>query len=96
MKQILAISAILLFTGCSIVKPKIEDTITKYNLEDKVTVVCYDLFDKKECPTKSVQYDINILSVIPYESRFCLGILDINFTVPDGMYCYSRDLYKGK
>jgi PBP1b-binding outer membrane lipoprotein LpoB len=94
MKQILAISAILLFTGCSMVKPKVEEVINKYNLQDKVTVVCYDLFDKKECPIEAIQYDIDILHIIPDNSRFCLGILDNNFTVPQGMYCYSRDIIK--
>ena len=85
--------SVIAFSGCSY-KQIAEDYITDNNLREKVTTVCYDLIDKKECPSNFKQYDIDIMSSIPLSSRFCFGITEGNFTVEDGMRCYTRDIIK--
>jgi hypothetical protein len=77
------------------VKPEVEKYIAKHDLNEKVTRVCYDLYDKKECPNGVRQYDIDILPAIPGVSRFCFGVTEDMIT-PDGMYCYTRDIIKGE
>ena len=92
-KIIFGAIALLMLSGCSY-KDIANNYIEKHNLGDKVTTVCYDLIDKKECPSNLKQYDIDIVSQIPLTSRFCFGFSDYNDTYPIGMKCYSRDLIK--
>ena len=95
MKNIILIIAIVVaFTGCKdVVKPKVEEVVRDYGLEDKVTTVCYDYFDKTPCPKGTLQIDIDILSFVPSNSRFCFGFTDANITI-DGKKCYNRDIIK--
>ena len=84
----------LMFSGCSMAQQKAEAYIVKHGLQGKVTSVCYDYFDKKECPSDRKQLDIDILPFVPEDSRFCLGFVDSNSTKIDGMKCISRDIVK--
>jgi len=94
---LIAITAVFLFSGCSQMAIDAGNKyIDKHDLRSKVTMVCYDLVDKKECPKGAKQLDINILPFIPLSSRFCLGIIDRNFTKPNGMYCYDYDFIENK
>ena len=93
--MITLLTLMILLQGCKeVVKPKVEEVLTKYDLGDKVTIVCYDYFDKKECPIGTKQMDIDILPIVPNDSRFCFGFVDKNATIPNGMKCYKRDIVK--
>lgn len=94
MKYILMIAVVMLMSGCTgAYKDRVEQKIKDAKLHEKVTTVCYDLIEKKECPSGALQFDVNILPFIPMNSRVCLGFTDANVSV-DGMYCYSRDIIK--
>jgi len=87
---------IIIFSGCSpLARNVAKETIKDNNLENKVTSICYDLIDKTECPKSWLQYDVSILPFIPYTSRFCFGLNEINsIKYPLGMGCYSYDFVK--
>ena len=90
---ILIVVIAMLFSGCSL-KSIAEDYIVKHELDKKVTTICLDIIDKKDCPRGFKEYNIDIVPKIPFSSRFCFGITDGNFTVEDGMRCYTRDIIK--
>lgn len=87
---------VIVFSGCSAMAQKAgNDYIKQHGLEHKVSSACYDLVDKKDCPSGWMQYDINILPFIPISSRFCFGLNEINKPFyPVGMVCYSYDFVK--
>jgi len=88
---------LIFFNGCTSVMSKqaAEEAIKSNGLDNHVTVVCYDIINKKKCPTGTMQLDINILPFIPFSSRFCFGVTREQLKLPVGMYCYTRDLIKG-
>ena len=99
--SLVGLIALMLFSGCAAKDFKVEaqKAVEKYvdnnGLRHKVSTVCYDLLDKKACPTGTLQYDIQIVYWLP-ASRFCLGAVDSNATMPTGMYCYHRDIVEDK
>lgn len=96
-KVILAITmivAIVGLSGCSAtVRNASQELSKKEKLDPYVTYVCYDLINKKDCPSTLAQYDIDIFSLIPGESRFCFGFSEIIDPV-DGMTCFNYDFIK--
>lgn len=92
----LVAAMVVLMSGCS-VKDLAVDAGNAYikenRLSEKVTYMCYDLIDKKECPAELYQVDINILPIIPSDSRFCFGFGE-EVVTPEGMVCVSRGIIK--
>ena len=98
MKSLLVgLVAVALLTGCSGLARDVGATIIKENkLEDKQVTVCYDLWDKKDCPKSTKQYDRKLLPFWwnPLTSRFCVGLTETSSVSPEGMYCYNKDIIK--
>jgi len=95
-RVIVGLGVVLAFSGCSMMKDKAETFIAERGLDKKVSMICYDYFDKKECPSDTKQVDIDVLPFVPDSSRFCLGFVDKNATKVEGMKCVSRDIIKRK
>lgn len=94
-KIIAGLVVVLMFSGCAgVMKDAGEQFIAKAGLNNKVTVVCYDYWDKKDCPLGTLQSDLDVLLFIPGESRFCYGFTDVDTVMPEGMQCLTRDLVK--
>ena len=92
----LIIAIAILFSGCaSQYKVKVKEYVNKYDLKDRVTRVCYDYWDKKDCPKGTKQLDIDILPFVYGTSRICLGTAESKDAIyPDGMICYDKDFIK--
>ena len=87
---------VLLFSlsGCTAMRDSGVAYIKKNHLENAVTTVCYDYWDKKECPLGTLQVDIDVLPSIPGYSRFCFGFTEVGVKYPTGMRCFSKDMVK--
>ncbi len=86
----------LLFSGCSVRDMAVDagkSYIKEQKLGEQVTYLCYDLINKKDCPSSLHQADINLVPTIPFESRFCFGFSK-EVVTPDGMYCVHINLIK--
>lgn len=95
MKKLAIFGLAILLSGCAgSFKQSAEQVINKHNLRNKVTTVCYDYWDKKDCPKGTLQYDIDVVPYIPSNSRFCFGTTSSEDKTPIGMYCYKRDIIK--
>ena len=95
---IIGLLVVLGVTGCSGVKPKVvaEEMLRNNSYGNKVTTVCYDLINKKDCPDGMRQIDRQVVPFWgnPLTSRFCFGFTKKDLVIPTGMYCYSRDIIK--
>ncbi len=95
MKYIMSLMAVLMFSGCA---SKMIDAGNRYTKEKRmdeyVTVMCYDYWNKKDCPLGTLGRDLDVLSSVPGDSRFCFGFSDRNITFPEGMTCVRRNLVK--
>jgi len=90
-----SIGLLFMLTGCSMnVQQAGEAYLKEQRLDEYSTYACYDYIDKKECPSKLMQTDINVFSLVPGYSRFCFGFAEHNTTIPVGMACYRRNLVK--
>ena len=90
------ILASLLLSGCSShYKTAIKQYVEQNNLKERVTRVCYDYIDKKNCPNGSLQFDLDIVPYIFGTSRICLGTAESKYSkFPEGMICYEKDFIK--
>jgi len=94
MKIVISILVVIVFSGCSVMKDAGSAYLTEKKLDEKVTVMCYDYFDKKECPIRTVQADIDVFRFIPSFSRFCFGFVGYEDRMPEGMTCVKKNIIK--
>ncbi len=89
-------SAVVLLglSGCATMHDRGVAYIKENHLEKAVTTICYDYWDKKDCPMGTFQADIDVLPSIPGTSRFCFGFTEVGTKYPAGMKCYSKDIVK--
>lgn len=89
---------LLIFSGCTAIIDTIaiesgKEQIKEVGADDKATYFCYDLYNKKDCPRGTYQYDRDLVFLIPGTSRFCFGITPVT---PNqyGMHCWYHNFIK--
>ncbi len=91
-KIIIGMLLIIGLSGCSTMHQAGQEFVASHNLKSRVTTVCYDYWNKKDCPSGTLEADINVLSFIPGDSRFCFGLTYGD--TPEGMTCAHVDVIR--